>query len=47
MKRVLLDVDSKKQLLIDQRFIEDSEGIVLTVNEARKHPEPVLVADRP
>jgi len=44
---MVFDVGSKRQLFTDHRFIEASEGIVLTVNEARKHPEPVLVADRP
>lgn len=43
----VFDVGSKRQLFVDQRFVEESDGIVLTVNEARKHPEPVLVADRP
>lgn len=43
----ILIVDSRKQLFIDDRFIQSSQGVVLSVNEARKYQEPVLIADRP
>ena len=42
-----MDVGNQKQLFIDERFIEESEGVSLQMNRPVQHPEPVLVADRP
>ena len=42
-----MDIGTHKQLFIDGRFIESSEGVTLTMNPPVQHPEPVLVSDRP
>jgi len=42
-----IDVGSRKQLFIDERFIEHSRGVRLRMNPPVQHPEPVLVPDRP
>ena len=42
-----LDVSSRKQLFIDDLFIENSAGISLTVNRPVKDARPCLVPDRP
>ena len=42
-----LDIGTQKQLFIDGRFIESSDGVELTMNPPVHHPEPVLVSDRP
>ena len=41
------DVGADKQLFIDHRFIESSEGIQLVVNPPAKRPGAVLGSDRP
>jgi len=41
------DVGSARQLFIDHRFIESSEGIRLVVNPPVKRPGAVLSSDRP
>ena len=42
-----IDIGTQRQLFIDGRFIDSSEGVTLTMNPPVQHPEPVLVADRP
>ena len=42
-----LDVGNRKQLFIDERFIERSEDVELTMNPPYMSEEPVLVQDRP
>jgi hypothetical protein len=42
-----MDVGTRKQLFIDERFIASSEGVRLCMNPPVQYPEPVLVADRP
>ena len=42
-----MDVGTKRQLFIDGRFIDSSEGVALTMNPPVQHPEPVVVSDRP
>lgn len=42
-----LPIDTRPQLFIDERFIESSAGVTLTMNPPVQHPEPVLVSDRP
>ncbi len=42
-----IDVGTRKQLFIDDRFIAASRGIELRMNLPVQHPEPVLVADKP
>ena len=43
----VLDIGNCKQLFIDERFIERSQGIRLRMNRPVQHPDPVLVPDRP
>lgn len=42
-----IDVSSRKQLFIDDRFIADCKGLTLRMNLPIQHHEPVLVADKP
>ena len=42
-----IDIGTRKQLFIDDRFIAASRGIELRMNLPVQHPEPVLVADKP
>jgi len=42
-----IDVGSRKQLFIDNRFIDSSAGITLTMNPPHKTGERTIVADRP
>jgi hypothetical protein len=42
-----LAVGTQKQLFIDRRFIESSQGISLTMNPAQKTGERILEADKP
>ena len=42
-----LDVGNRKQLFIDDRFIDRSEDVELTMNPPHMGEEPVLVPDRP
>lgn len=42
-----LDIGDRKQLFIDHRFIDQSEGINLQVNPPVKLPGPVLWAEKP
>ena len=44
---VPIAVDSEKQLFIDEKFIAESDGVVLTMNPPQQMPEPVLAVDRP
>jgi len=44
---LVLEVDWRKQLFLDHRLMEASEGVRLVVNGAVKHGKPVLVADKP
>jgi hypothetical protein len=39
--------DPHLHLFVDDREIASSEGLLRVVNRPRKHPEPVVVADRP
>ena len=41
------NVGTRRQLFVDERFIERSEGVRLCMNPPVQHPEPVLVPDRP
>ena len=41
------NVGTRRQLFVDERFIERSEGVRLRMNPPVQHPEPVLTADRP
>lgn len=41
------DIGDRKQIFIDHRFIEHSEGILLRVNPPVKRSEPVLWAEKP
>ena len=43
----VIDVGSRKQLFIDQKFIESSEGIRLTVNPPHQTREKLITADQP
>ena len=43
----MIDIGSRKQLFIDNRFIEFQSGITLSMNTPVQHPEPVLVPDKP
>ena len=43
----LIAVNSEKQLFIDEKFIDQSNGLTLTVNSPQQIPAPLLVADRP
>lgn len=42
-----IDVGSKKQLFIDEKFIESSRGVQLTMNAPYQAPEPIFVPDQP
>jgi hypothetical protein len=42
-----INVDSEKQLFIDDKFIARSDGVTLTMNTPQQVYEPLLVADRP
>jgi hypothetical protein len=42
-----MDIGTDKQLFIDQRFFESSEGIKLCMNPPVQHPDPVLIMDKP
>ena len=42
-----MDIGSKKQLFIDERFIEYQTNITLCMNPPVQHPEPLLVPDKP
>ena len=42
-----MDIGTHKQLLIDGRFFQHSEGIELCMNPPVQDPEPVLIADQP
>ena len=42
-----IEVGTRKQLFIDERFIAASRGIELRMNLPVQHPEPVLFADKP
>ena len=40
-------VNSGKQLFIDDKFIAESAGVILTMNPPQQIPEPVLAVDKP
>ena len=40
-------VNSEKQLFIDDKFIAENVGVVLTMNPPLQIPEPVLAVDKP
>jgi hypothetical protein len=42
-----ISVGTQKQLFIDRRFIESSQGMALTMNPAQRTGERILEADRP
>ena len=42
-----LSIGTCKQLFIDQRFIQDSKDVSLTMNPPYMGEDPVLIADRP
>ena len=42
-----MHIGSRKQLFIDERFIESQTDISLCMNPPVQHPDPVLVPDRP
>ena len=42
-----MDISIHKQLFIDKRFFQSSEGIKLSMNPPMQYPEPVLIADQP
>jgi len=42
-----IDVGSRKQLFIDDKFIARSQGIELTMNTPKKMNQPVLATDAP
>ena len=42
-----MQIGNKKQLFVDERFIETSEGIDINMNLPVQHPDPVLIADHP
>ena len=42
-----MKISDNKQLFIDERFIERSDGIELNMNLPVQHPYPVIVQDRP
>ena len=41
------NVGTRRQLFVDERFIERSEGVRLRMNPPVQHPDPVLAPDRP
>ncbi len=42
-----MNIGTRKQLFIDERFVETSEGLRFCMNPPHQHPDPVLVGDRP
>ena len=42
-----MNIGTRKQLFIDDRFFQSSEGIKRCMNPPVQHPEPVLIADQP
>ena len=42
-----MNIGTRKQLFIDDRFIDSADGVTLCVNAPVQHPDPVLVGDRP
>ena len=42
-----MDIGTDKQLFIDQRFFESSEGVKLCMNPPVQHPDPVVIMDKP
>jgi hypothetical protein len=42
-----IDVGSRRQLFIDDRFIAEARDVALTMNPPTQHDEPLLVGDRP
>lgn len=43
----LIDVGTRKQLLFDALFLDESSGVTLRMNTPFQDPQPVLVADKP
>ena len=43
----VIEIGTRKQLFIDQRFIQDSKDVSLTMNPPYMGEDPVLIADRP
>ena len=43
----VIDVGSQKQLFIDDRFIESSRGVTLTMNSPRRDGKVLITADQP
>ena len=42
-----MDIGNRRQLFVDDRFIEKSTGIELCMNTPVQHPDPVLFPDQP
>ena len=42
-----MKIGKSKQLFIDKKFMEKSEGIDLSMNLPVQHPDPVVIEDRP
>ena len=42
-----MEIGTRKQLFVDDRFIETSTDIELCLNMPVQHPDPVFVPDRP
>ena len=42
-----MDIGTRKQLFMDERFVETSEGVRWCMNPPHQHADPVLVCDRP
>ena len=43
----MIEIGTRKQLFIDQRLIQDSEDVSLTMNPPYMAEDPILIADRP
>ena len=43
----MIDVGTRRQLFIDERFIASRSGVTLTMNPPVQHAEPVLTPDKP
>ena len=43
----MIEIGTRKQLFIDERFVAHSSGVELRMNPPVQHPEPVLSVDRP
>jgi len=43
----MIDIGSRRQLFVDERFIAHSSGVGLRMNPPVQHPEPMLSVDRP